>query len=257
MPRKARTKSTTNTYHICIKALNSQLMFEESKDFKKYLDILAYQKENCGFELFAYCLMSNHVHLLIRVNQIPLESIFRKINTTYASWFNLKYKRTGSFQDGRYYSEPVEDISYLLASVRYIHCNPLKAKLENAPGESYPWNSYALYLSDVETIVDTSLVLSELGGIQQYIDFHNQYSSESVECFDIEKIRKRLPDDVAKEIIRKECQVNSTLDLQNVDLISRRKYIFLLKEKGISTRQLNRLTGIPRGVIERILTNKL
>ena len=106
MPRKARLKSTSNVYHVVIRGANRQQMFEDRKDYLKYLDILEYYKRECNYSIYAYCLMSNHVHLLIYTPVTPLEMIFRRINTRYAVWFNMKYDRTGYLQQGRYYSEP-------------------------------------------------------------------------------------------------------------------------------------------------------
>ena len=134
MPRHSRRKSSTRTYHIVIKGADRQLLFEEKNDYIKYLNILEYFKSECKIEIFAYCLMSNHVHLLIRHPvDIPLETVFRRINTTYAIWFNMKYNRTGFVQNNRFFSEPVEDLSYFLNVVKYIHYNPTKAGLEHAP----------------------------------------------------------------------------------------------------------------------------
>ena len=102
LARHARKKSSTQTYHVVIKGADRQLLFEESKDYIKYLDILEFYKDQLKFEIYAYCLMSNHVHLLLRhPNTVSLESIFRHINTTYACWFNAKYDRTGFVQDGQ------------------------------------------------------------------------------------------------------------------------------------------------------------
>ena len=80
MSRNSRQKSSTRTYHVVIKGADRQLLFEEPRDFKKYLEIVEYYKQECQFELFAYCLMSNHIHLLIRhAPECPLETIFRRI----------------------------------------------------------------------------------------------------------------------------------------------------------------------------------
>ena len=85
MSRHSRKKSSLLTYHIVIQGANRQLLFEAAKDYKKYLEILELFKEECNFQIFAYCLMDNHVHLLIRHSpEYSLETIFRKINTTYA-----------------------------------------------------------------------------------------------------------------------------------------------------------------------------
>lgn len=255
MPRKPRKYSELGIYHVVIKGINSQLLFEELRDYKKYLEILELQKEKCNFELFAYCLMSNHVHLLLRTNEVTLESVFRKINTSYANWFNMKYSRSGSLQDGRYYSEPVNSTDYLLSALRYIHRNPFKAGLEKTVGSKYPWSSYHAYQGQKDELVDTELIMSEFSSINGFIEFHS--TDSDTDFIDIHNIKHRIPDDVAAEIIKQTCNVNHTTDISNFTLLNRRNAIFLLNENGISARQINRLTGIPRGIVDRILSNRL
>ena len=197
MTRHARKKSSTQTYHVVIKRTDRQLLFEESKDYLKYLDILEYFKDQFKFEIYAYCLMSNHVHLLLHhPGTVSLESIFRHINTTYACWFNAKYDRTGFVQDCHYFSEPVDSDNALLTVLRYIHYNPAKAGLEKSPGSGYQWSSYNDYTGRTGGLTDTAFVL-------------------------------RLLDTIV-----------------------------LLHKRGISIRQLNRLTGTPRGVIDRIISHQ-
>lgn len=255
MPRKPRQHSEIDMYHIVIKGINSQLLFEETKDYLKYLEILEYHKTNCNFDLFAYCLMSNHVHLLIRTNAASLETIFRKINTAYANWFNMKYNRSGPLQDGRYYSEPVNSLDYFLSALRYIHRNPLKANLEKSVGSKYPWSSYQAYIKQNDNLVDTELILAEFASIHDFIEFHS-YDSENI-FLDLHNIKRRIPDDVAIEKIKYFCKVNSPTDICKFSLSDRRNAILSMYENGISARQINRLTGIPRGIIYRILSNNL
>ena len=255
LPRKRRELSTTGIYHVVIKGTNSQLLFEERKDYIKYLDIIEYQKSKCDFKLFAYCLMNNHVHLLIQTTTTPLSSIFEKINTTYSCWFNMKYQRSGPLLNGRYHSEPVNDYSYLLATLRYIHCNPVKAGLENHPGENHFWSSYLSYTHSLQDFVDTSFVLEQMGGLEDFIKFHETQNSD--DCLDIHKIRARIPDDVAMSIIKEICKVEATTSVSEIPSVERNRLVRLCKKRGVSARQLNRLTGIPRGIIDRILANKL
>jgi len=255
MPRNPRKHSSIGIYHVVIKGVNSQLLFEESNDYRKYLEILRFHKENCGFDLFAYCLMSNHIHLLIRVNDVPLESIFRKINTAYATWFNMKYSRSGPLQDGRYYSEPIESLDYFLSVLRYIHRNPIKSNLEKTVGYKYPWTSFQSYIQQKNPLVDIELVLSKFNSTKDFIEYHS--SDSDIIFLDINNIKRRIPDDVAINMIKQLCKVKNPTDISNFSLTDRRNTIFNLTENGISIRQINRLTGIPRGVIERILSNKL
>ena len=255
MARHARKKSSTQTYHVVIKGADRQLLFEESKDYIKYLDILEFYKDQLKFEIYAYCLMSNHVHLLLRhPNTVSLESIFRHINTTYACWFNAKYDRTGFVQDGRYYSEPVESDNALLTIVRYIHYNPSKAGLEKSPGSGYQWSSFNDYTRKTAGLTDTALVLRLLDTPEQFLAMHKIAPSD--DCLDIHKFRKRIPDDVAKDIIQQICSCDSATDFQKLTILERNKNIVLLHKRGISIRQINRLTGTPRGVIDRIISHQ-
>lgn len=254
MPRTSRKKSCTNTYHVVIKGADRQLLFEERKDYIKYLNLLEYFKEECNYDLIAYCLMSNHVHLLIHHSeQCPLETIFRKMNTTYAIWYNMKYDRTGFVQNGRFYSEPIETKESLLNVLKYIHFNPTKAGLEEFPGASYPWSSFHDYKNKNDKFTDINLAFRIAGNDEVFFKMHEKDSDENTKFLDINTMRKRIPDDVAKDIIANISNCNTSTEFQNLSLIERNKNIMEIHKKGVSIRQLNRLTGIPRGVIERIV----
>ena len=255
MSRNARQLSSTDTYHVVIRGADHQLLFEEKKDYQKYLEILQLYEAECQFELYAYCLMPNHIHLLIHSPVTSLGSVFRHVSTTYSSWFNAKYNRTGYLQEGRYFSEPVETEKYLFTVLRYIHQNPIKAGLETVPGETYPWNSFCDYISGINDIVNIEYILQLLGGLESFRSLHQIIVEE--ECLDINTLRKRLPDDVARDIIRTECNCETVSDFQKLTLLERNGNIILLRKKGLSIRQINRLTGTPKGVIEKIISKKL
>lgn len=255
MSRNARQLSSTDTYHVVIRGADHQLLFEEKKDYQKYLEILQLYEAECQFELYAYCLMPNHIHLLIHSPVTSLGSVFRHVSTTYSGWFNAKYNRTGYLQEGRYFSEPVETEKYLFTVLRYIHQNPIKAGLETVPGETYPWNSFCDYISGINDIVNIEYILQLLGGLESFRSLHQIIVEE--ECLDINTLRKRLPDDVARDIIRTECNCETVSDFQKLTLLERNGNIILLRKKGLSIRQINRLTGTPKGVIEKIISKKI
>ena len=254
MPRRARCKSASNIYHVVIRGADRQQLFEESKDYIKYLDILQYYKLECEFKLYAYCLMSNHIHLLMKTQEMPLDMIFRHVSTCYAVWFNMKYDRTGFLQQGRYYSEPVEDYEYLLTVSRYIHQNPYKAGLETIPGDSYPWCSLQDYIRGTSPIIDIDEFFNLAGGGNDFVQFNR--CEATADCLDIDKLKKRIPDDVARDIIKDVCNCTTVSDFQELSILNRDKYIPILTSKGLSIRQLNRLTGISRGVIQNILMRR-
>lgn len=250
MPRKPRVASASSIYHIVVRGLDRQVMFENENDYLKYLEILELHKEECNFELFAYCLMSNHVHLLIRVSDTPLSTIFKKINTHYAIWFNMKYQRTGHLQQERYYSEPVENDSYFLSVLRYIHRNPVNAGLEKEVGKSYKWSSIYEYISDDSALIDTKYALDIVfkDDLLNYI-----YEDNDDVCMDVVSMNKRIPDDVAKEIIFEISNCQNSTEFQNLSMLDRKKHINAMYQRGISIRQINRLTGISKGIIQRAI----
>ncbi len=251
MPRKPRVLTPTGTYHVVIRGSDHQLMFEEQKDYLQYLDILSFYKEQCSFEIYAYCLMPNHVHLIIHSATTPLSSIFRRINTKFSTWFNHKYQRTGYLQQGRYYSEPIEDDEYLLTAIRYVHHNPQKAGLEETLGTVYPWSSYRNYLDSDDDLVDTHFPLSVYGSIDNFLYHHVLPSEDNV--LDTELFRSRIPDSIAKEILFAETKCANASDFQSLRQAERDRYISILYKKGLSIRQINRLCGVPKGIIEKAI----
>lgn len=247
MPRKKRQLSSSNIYHVVIKGLDRQIIFEEKKDYIKYLDLLEHYSYECNFDIYAYCLMSNHIHLVICTSDISLETFFRKINTHYAIWFNMKYQRTGHLQQDRFYSEPIEDKYYLLSAIRYVHLNPFHAGCEDAPGTSYPWSSYAEYFHNEQRLINTDFIFSLISH-DSFLEFHK--SDNGAKHIDVDTVRKRVPDDVAKDIIYEVTSCSTSTDFQKLPISVRKRYLCCLNEKGLSIRQLNRLTGIPKGFIE-------
>lgn len=129
MPRKARIESKSGIYHIMLRGINRQQIFEDDEDFEKFLWVLKDVKQLSRFKLYGYCLMGNHIHLLLKPENEPLELIFRRIGSKYVYWYNLKYQRTGHLFQDRFKSEPVENISSFFVVLRYIHQNPVKAKV--------------------------------------------------------------------------------------------------------------------------------
>lgn len=109
-----------------LRGINGQIIFEEDYDKKKFIETIKTYKAISGYKIFAYCLMSNHIHLLIKVEIEDLDLIIKRIAGSYVYWYNWKYKRTGHLFQDRYKSEPVEDDEYFLTVVRYIHQNPMK-----------------------------------------------------------------------------------------------------------------------------------
>jgi len=251
LPRKARQKSESGIYHIIMRGINRQIIFNEDEDYHRFLQALNHYKEISGYQIYAYCLMSNHIHLLMKVEYEPLAQIMRRICGKFVYWYNNKYDRAGYLFQDRFKSEPVEDDPYLLTVIRYIHQNPLKAGLVEKI-EHYPWSSYNAYVGG-DSLVDQDFVLKIFDdnrekALKEFVKFNNQNTDQ--ECMDIEE-KIRITDQEALNIIKRVCKIDRTNEIQKLDKKSRDNYLRKLKREGLSGRQLERLTGISRGSIQK------
>ena len=175
MARKPRIQFEGAFYHIIVRGNQRQDIFLDETNRHQYLELLHRYRNKCGFILYAYVLMSNHVHLLIETPNDPISRIMQMINFTYTQFFNRKYGKVGHLFQGRYKSYLCDKDSYLLNLVRYIHNNPVRAGLVKDAG-AYEWSSHGDYLQRTKGLVDTDKVLrlfSERPDIarQKYVEF--------------------------------------------------------------------------------------
>jgi REP element-mobilizing transposase RayT len=143
MPRCAREKSESGVYHVIVRGINRQDIFHD-EDYSQYVKAMNRAKGIDKFEIYGYCLMSNHVHLLLHEKVERLAFAMMRIGVSYAWWYKKKYDRTGHVFQDRYKSETVENDECLLSVLRYIHKNPVKAQMVLKP-EQYKWSSCKTY----------------------------------------------------------------------------------------------------------------
>jgi putative transposase len=141
--------SDSNIYHVMARGNEKRPIFLNNRDREKFLSIIFKYVNEKDFSILAFCLMDNHYHLLIRVGSIGISIIMKLINTSYAIYFNKKYGRIGHLFHDRFRSEAINCDAHLLAAIRYIHQNPVKAGLAVKP-ELYPWSSCRDYLGNTE-----------------------------------------------------------------------------------------------------------
>jgi putative transposase len=251
MPRTARRKSETGIYHIILRGINRQTIFKDKEDALQFLWTLEKYKQKSEFKLYAYCLMSNHVHLLLKEEKENLGMTMRRIGASYVYWYNWKHERCGHLFQDRYKSEPVEDDRYFLTVLRYIHQNPIKAGVINKITD-YPWSSYREFIGQPK-LVDTDFVFNLFDGNRekakkQFKAFHAIEEKEV--CLEVDE-KKKWKDQEAIELIKKVCQVNHSHELQNLDREKQNEYVKQLCTEGLSVRQISRITGISRWVIQK------
>jgi len=249
MPRAAREKSSTGIYHVILRGMNRQTIFEDEEDSEKFLQTLGKYQKKSEFVLYAYCLMGNHVHLLIKEEGEDLGVVFRRIGASYVYWYNLKYDRCGHLFQDRYKSETVEGDRYFLAVLRYIHQNPLKAGLVKEL-EHYPWSSYREYITKGKfTDINYALGLfnnDRLKATREFKDFHKTEGQQK--CLDIDE-RKKWKDADAIELIKSVCHVANCKEVHKLDREKQNHYFKLLNEEGLTARQISRITGIGRWTV--------
>lgn len=171
-------------YHVTVRGNNKDNIFLEERDFNRYLRLIKETKnyysndENQDtFDIICYCLMDNHVHLLIKSYKKPISFFMGRLNSVYTLYFNYKYGHVGHLFQGRYHSEIIKDEKQMLEVSRYIHMNPVRAAMVKKP-EEYRWSSYSMFINnkDETSIIKPSFILNYFsddlsGGYNKYKAF--------------------------------------------------------------------------------------
>ena len=239
LARQKRAQSETGIYHIMLRGINKQQVFFNRDDYNMFLDVLSQTKTDSGFKLFAYCIMNNHVHLLIKEQDEPIGKIFKRLGDRFIYWYNLKYDRVGGIFQGRFKSIPVNTDEYFISVLRYIHQNPVKAGLVKSCSE-YEFSSYNSYFKPV-SFVDTGYAI-ELIGIREFERIHKEAVTEKhLDIGDEQKIR--VTDEEAIKIIEKITYCSSPQEFQRIPFDKQNGFIKELRKEGLTIRQICLFTG--------------
>lgn len=151
------------TYHVTVRGNRRNDIFRDKEDFEYYLNIIEEALPyyiNYNYKVICYCLMDNHVHLMIKTDIEVLGKLMGRISAAYTRYFNKKYNYIGHLFQDRYYSELIENDIQMLETSRYIHLNPVRAKMVKNPAE-YIWSSYNMFIGNKkEKIIDSSFILN-------------------------------------------------------------------------------------------------
>lgn len=253
MPRYARTRSSTGIYHVILKGIDGRDIFLDNEDKEKFLENTLKARDKGNFQIYAYCLMDSHVHLLIKEDE-EIGTSIKRITVAYVQWHNNKYARTGHLFQNRYLSEPVETESYLLTVVRYIHQNPLKAGITKQLAD-HKWSSYPHYLqaykganSYMHPLLDPFLIMEYFKLEKDFESFMNERSDS--ECQEYGHLPK-YSDETLKIMLRETFNIN---DITDIPKDKRNKFVKnIRKSTGASIRQLARVLGVGKNIIERAL----
>ena len=254
MPRENRKLSSSGLYHVVLRGINKQVIFECEDDYIVFLNTLRRYREKADYRIFAYCLMSNHVHILMKTGTESVSLALKRICCSYVYWYNQKYERSGHLFQSRFHSEPVESRRYLLAVLRYIHLNPVKAELVTAP-ENYRWSSYKDYLHN-SRVFDYDSLLKLLDderpkALFVFKELHCSQQSE-LQILDL-RDECRNNDNLAIKIIIDMCKIDSPGKIKDLNKATRDEFLKqLLINYRLPVKQLSRITGISTKVLRDI-----
>lgn len=259
MPRKAREKSTLNIYHVMMRGINRQSIFEQPADFDYFERLLQEvthptQKDMnspsiIACEIYAYALMDNHLHLLIKPLDRTLGETVKSLSAAYVYYFNHRYDRVGHLFQERFKSEPVEDDSYFITLLRYIHQNPVKAGMVTNP-EMYPYSSWHEYLGNTWTqICNTKVPLEKIT-----LDELKMQLNQTVEEKKIGLLQRKrggaMPDRKITDVLAQKGGDPSLF--ASLPKKERETVLMDLLREGAGISQLSRLTGINKMAISRL-----
>ena len=259
MPRNKRLIGLSNVYHIITRGIDKQDIFYDDKDRSFFLKQLLEVKKKFNLEIYAYCLMYNHVHLVIRSQNNLVSKSIQSLGIRYSQYFNRKYNRSGPLFEERFKSKCVENKKYFLDVCRYVHRNPETAGFCSI--ENYLWSSYNEYLNK-EKIIDKKILLHYFDNdLNKFINFtvnqKRDLYEETKESLEYEFISKLTDEDLSKIIIKR-LKLKSIMDLTH---FNKKERIYALRDlkniPGTNKTQLARVTRISRFIIERIWSNLL
>lgn len=237
MARRARDKGSNCIYHIVERGNERKDIFNNDDDKLRFIDTLIRVKHKFNYKIYAYCLMDNHVHLLIDDNGSDISDIMHSINVSYVCYFNKVYSRCGHLFQNRFDSSIVDNANYLLEASRYIHNNPVKANMVENPID-YKWSSYNAYMGEhtmLNSFVDTSLILSSMS-----------YQTGTA----IEKYKEYVT--TCRKYIYK--HIDAIYEEKNINSINNAKEYFekLLGQYNITLSEINNNKGLRKNIIKEL-----
>jgi REP element-mobilizing transposase RayT len=248
MPRRARQLAESGIYHVMLRGVNRDALFLETGDYERFLQTLRVATEASGCHVLAYCLMTNHVHLVLRTTQEPISAVIKRLGVSYSGWFNRKYGRVGHLFQDRFRSQAVEDDSYFVTLLRYVWNNPVEAGLVDRP-EKYPWSSHR-HLGHASSIVNETALrrLLPSGHLEEEMEGHAPLPSD----WSVSPIQPTRHSDVdVSELVRRACGAAGAADF--ADLVPARKLDVIrdLRTRSVSYAQIARATGMSISSVRR------
>lgn len=246
MPRRQRVISPSNLYHVISKGIDGQNIFYDDADRNFFLKQILETSTRYDYKIYAYCLMINHIHLILKAENEVLSKVMKSLMIKYVYYFNSKYKRSGPLFQDRFKSKCIGNQKYFLDVCKYVHRNPEKACI--CKTSQYKWSSYQEYLGEPK-IIDKNVLLHYFDNdIGEFIKFTNNVDNlEDLDNYADFEIIKKLPDEILSEFIMKKFDIH---DIQN--------FAFFFKNKNKEDLRndlqvIKRITGITKTQVSRVI----
>lgn len=269
MPRKSRQTSGTGIYHVMLRGINRQDIFDDPDDYHTFIRILSEvggrNQPTC--HIYAYCLMTNHVHLLLAEKSWTVGQVVKSIAASYVFHYNKKYGRVGHLFQDRFRSEPCNDPGYFLTLFRYIHQNPVKAGLV-AHAQDYPYSSWPNdYLANhgdrlldwahpyQEPVPKICLTLAAIRrfGFDELAAWVSEPLPSDTACIDIDE-RRPVADEEVRSLLLQKSGARSTTDFQLLTRERQCQIAFdVMTALGAGPRQMSRISGLSYTTIYNML----
>lgn len=254
MPTKPRERSSSGFYHVMQRGVGLFDIFEDNRDRNRYLDVLERAIDDMHAEIYAWCLMSNHTHLLVNTEFENLSLFMQQIGAQYARYFNKRHARPGHLFQDRFSSVPIGGDEQLLATVRYIHRNPIHHDGRTLCGD-FPWSSYKEYVQGPAIFTHTEMVLEMLGGAKAFASFHALEDDGKFKHLDI-GAPSLTSDDAARALAQRAllaAGVDTELRrLGALERADRDDALGVMLSLGLGLRQVQRLTGVNYNAVRNV-----
>ena len=246
MPRVARKTSPTGFYHAVTKGDGGRILFESDFDRQKYLELLEQAVSKFPVKTHAFCLMDNHVHLLLEDLSNGLGPFMKQLDESYAMYFAKRTGHCGHVFQGRYWSEPIGNDNYYLCALRYIHANPEAAGM--CRQDEYAWSSYQAHAGLEDSFVATELSHDLLGGPGGFVEFSETAPSRCT-AFPGSAMKGHLSYDELLQIAQRVIGPDKLSLIKALKPVERAPLIEKMVEAGFNIREISRLTGLGKDSI--------
>jgi putative transposase len=257
MGRVARRISRTGFYHIMMRGINRERIYQSEEAKKQMLDILSEKVADSDVGIYAYCVMDNHIHLLVKAEPENLAVTMKRINGSFAMYYNRKQNRIGPVFQDRYKSECVENEGYFWGVLRYIHLNPVKAYMVKNP-EEYQWSSMKDYLSGKSELLDKEALFLKQKNFQDNKSFLRMHEKDDLHVYlevkeELDEIKKTVGNKLINRTLA-EYGAASVLELQETEEALKNLLGNLATDVKLTYKEISNLTELSYSRVQQLVS---